>query len=207
MDLMKLDPKRSALLVIDMQNGFCHPNGTMGLSGVDLAPFQEVVPRIRSLVTHFQEHAIPTLWTRQTNFEEDATRSRKRIPHHTSRRARVVGIAGSWDSELVEELAPLASTPGHVIEKHRFSAFHDTRMRTVLAMLGVEALFVSGIAANTCVEATIRDAYHQDFDVVAVTDCIGAIRPDWGEFAMQVWDRYFCALSTSADVVKWLEAS
>jgi nicotinamidase-related amidase len=202
--LQAIDPATAALLVIDMQNGFCHPEGTLGISGVDVTPLRAVIPRIRDLVGRFAERGLPILWTVQYNLERDATRERRALPHHTSRRRRVVGVVGTWDAELVEELAPLASRPELVIVKHRFGGFFGTRLEVMLRMLGVQALFVTGVAANTCVDTTIREAYMRDYDVVAVTDCIGALRPDWGRLALQVWEAFFAVPATSADVAAWL---
>lgn len=195
---------RSALLVIDMQNGFCHPEGTMGVSGVDVRPFREVIEPIRNLVHRFSDNGLPVLWTRQQNFEQDRTREAKQLPHHTAKRKRVVGLAGTWDAEIIEELSPLVTRPELLITKHRFGGFFETRLHLVLRMLGVQTLVVTGVAANTCVETTIREAYMRDYDIIAVTDCIGAIKPDWGRMAVDVWNQYFCVLATSSEIAKLL---
>ena len=72
-------------------------------------------------------------------------------------------------------------------------------------MLGTEALLVCGATANACVETTLREAYLRDYDVVAVTDCIAAVRPEWEPTAHAVWGQYLGVLATSGDVLNWLE--
>ena len=72
----------------------------------------------------------------------------------------------------MEELKPLATVPSHVIRKHRFS-FYETRLDMVLRMLGRDALLVSGVTAML-IETTIREVYLRDYDIVAITDSIGA---------------------------------
>ena len=67
-----------------------------------------------------------------------------------------------------------------VVRKHRFGAFYETRLETLLGMLGVRTLFITGVTLNACVETTIREAYLRDYDVVAVTDCIAGVRPAMG---------------------------
>jgi len=66
------------------------------------------------------------------------------------------------------------------------------------------ALLVCGATANACVETTLREAYLRDYDVVAVTDCIAAVRPEWEPLAHDVWAQYFGVLATSDDVAAWL---
>jgi predicted enzyme related to lactoylglutathione lyase len=71
-------------------------------------------------------------------------------------------------------------------------------------MLGTEALLVCGATANACVETTLREAYLRDYDVVAVTDCIAAVRPEWEPFAHDLWSQYFGVLATSDEIESWL---
>ncbi len=201
-----LDPGRTALLVIDMQNAFCHPEGTLGISGVDVAPAQAIAAPIARLVQGARAAGVPALWSQQVHFETDAGRARKRLPSHTQKRARVSALAGTWDMEIVDELRDLAAAePEHVFQKHRFGCFYETRLEAALRMLGTEALIVCGATANACVGTTLRGAYLRDYDVVAVTDCIAAVRPEWAQTAHAVWGQYFGVLATSEDVLAWLE--
>lgn len=202
-----LDPATTALLVIDMQNAFCHPQGTLGISGVNVEPAQRIIPPVRRLIESCRARGVPTLWTLQEHFATDHSRAHKRLASHTSKRKQVSALAGSWDAEIVDELAPLASDPTLVIRKHRFGAFYQTRLEKVLDMMGVEALLVTGATTNACVETSIREAYLRDYDIVAVTDCIAGVREEWVPTAHAVWGQYFCELATSDEVEGWLESS
>lgn len=204
MSLELLDPQRTALLVIDMQNAFCHPDGTLGLSGVNVEPAQAAIPAVAALVRACRDAGLPVLWSQQVHFAVDAGRARKRLPSHTQKRARVSALAGTWDAQLVDELAPLADDPALVFTKHRFGCFYESRLEAMLRMIGSEALLVCGVTANACVETTIREAYLRDYDVVAVTDCIAAVRPQWEPVAHAVWGQYFGVLATSVEVTSWL---
>jgi ureidoacrylate peracid hydrolase len=201
-----LAPERTALLVIDMQNAFCHDEGTLGISGVNVAPAQEIVRPIVRLVEGCRGGGVPVLWSQQVHFATDAGRARKRLPSHTQKRARVSALAGTWDMEIVDGLKELAATEPHLVfQKHRFGCFYETRLDAALRMLGTEALLVCGATANACVETTLREAYLRDYDVVAVTDCIAAVRPEWEPTAHAVWGQYLGVLATSEDVLGWLE--
>lgn len=200
-----LAPESSALLLIDMQNAFCHDEGTLGVSGVDVKPAQATIRPVRRLAEAFRAAGLPVIWTKQVHLERDAARARKVLPSHTSRRKRVSALSGSWDAAFVDELADLADDPTYVVTKHRFGAFYETRLQPLLDMLGVRSLFVAGVTANACVETTLREAYLRDYDVVAVTDGIAAVRPDWTATAEAVWAHYLGVLAGSDEVASWLE--
>src|SRR5262252_6136734 len=205
MNLELFDLRRTALLVVDMQNAFCHRQGTLGISGVDTEHLSSVVPPLRALIQRCQGVGMPVLWTLQEHFRIDHRGGRKRLPSHTSRRKRVSALLGTWDAEIIDELKDLATNPTFVIRKHRFGAFHETRMHVVLEMLGIGALLIAGVTTNACVETTIREAYLRDYDVVAVTDCIAGIKPQWEAAAIEVWHQYFAETCSSTDVDAWID--
>lgn len=204
MSLAQLDRTRTALLVIDMQNAFVHDEGTLGVSGVNVAPAQATIAPQLALVEACEAIGMPVLWTLQVHLPNDASRARKRLSSHTDKRKQVSALAGTWDAELVDGLKDLARDPTYVVVKHRFGAFYETRLESLLRMLGVEALLISGVTTNACVETTLREAYLRDYDVVAVTDCIAAVRPEWEPTAHAVWSQYLGELATSAEVIAWL---
>jgi len=196
----------AALIVIDPQNAFIHPDGTLGISGVNVEPAQRTVPVIRRLVERFKAAGLPVIWTRQVHIDPDASRARKVLGSHTQKRKRVSALANTWDSEFVEELAPLADDPTYVIVKHRFGAFYETRLDALLAMLGTRTLFVTGVTANACVETTLREAYLRDYDTVAITDAIAAVRSEWTDTTLAVWAHYLTTLSNEEEVTAWLDS-
>lgn len=205
--LDNLDPASAALLIIDPQNAFVHPEGTLGISGVDVAPAMQAIGPMRQLAERFKAAGLPVIWTKQVHLAQDAARNKKVLASHTSKRKQVSALSGSWDAEFVDEIADLAIDPTFVIVKHRFGAFYETRLEALLDMLGVQTLFVGGVTANACVETTLREAYLRDYDTVAVTDAIAAVRPEWIDTAQAVWSQYLCVLADSAEVTGWLDSA
>ncbi len=202
-----IDLKSAALLVIDMQNGFLHEKGTLGISGVDTKRLSTIVPAVKLLVERCQQVAMPVIWTVQEHFAKDASRAQKKLAAHTAKRRQISCLAGTWDAEIIEGLKPLATlNPSYVIRKHRFGAFYETRLEMLLRQLGTRTLFVIGTTTNACVETSIREAYLRDYDVVAVTDCISGINAEWEQTAQKVWAQYFCVLHESAEVLRWIDA-
>ncbi len=205
MSLDLLDLRSAALIVVDVQNAFCHKDGTLGRSGVDTERLSSVLRPIRRLVERCSQVGMPVLWTVQEHFEVDRRRARKRLPAHTSKRKGIAALAGTWDAAIVDELSNLVTNPSLVIRKHRFGAFHETRLDIVLKMLGAEALFITGLTSNACVETTIREAYLRDYDVIGVRDCIGAVNATWDGLAREVWEQYFAFTCESSDVMAWID--
>ncbi len=204
--LENLDSRTAALLVIDLQNAFIHDKGTLGISGVDTKRLSSIVPALADLIPRCQAAGIPVIWTVQEHFAVDASRARKKLAGHTSRRKQVSALAGTWDEEIVDELKPLAaSNPSYVIRKHRFGAFYETRLEMMLKMLGTRTLFIAGTTTNACVETSIREAYLRDYDVVALNDCISGVNGEWEETAKKVWKQYFCEVSDSKQMLEWID--
>jgi ureidoacrylate peracid hydrolase len=207
MPLTDLDLRHTALLVIDMQNAFAHPEGALGASGVDMTSAADAVARTKELVEGCKAAGVPVFWSIQEHLENDATRGKKRLKGHTTKRVRVPAQEGTWDAELVDELAPLADEPIHIIKKHRFGCFYDTRLHTLMRARDIDTLIVTGATANACVETTLREAYLRDLDAVAVTDCIIGVNQEWYATVQKVWAHYLCELSTSPEVLSWMGAA
>ncbi len=207
MILDNLDPRTSALIVIDLQNAFINPKGTLGISGVDTGRLSSIVAPLADLIPRCQQAGMPVIWTLQEHFAQDASRAQKRLAGHTSRRKQISALAGSWDQDIVDELKPLSEVnPSFVVRKHRFGAFYETRLEMMLRMLGTRTLFIAGATTNACVETTIREAYLRDYDVVALDDCISGVNDDWESSAKKVWKQYLCEVSDSQTMKAWIAA-
>lgn len=191
-----IDPRVTALLVIDMQNGFCHPESRMEKAGIGVANQRAIVPDVLRLVALARDRKIPIFWSKQVHFPEDVTRRRRRIPSHQSKQSWTPCLRGTWEVEFIDEVAPEVQPEDHVIEKHRASMFFQTTLDAKLRMLGIEQVIVSGTTTAFCVETSIRDAYFRDFDVIAVRDCIADPRPHFHEDTMAKVEQFFGAVVT-----------
>jgi ureidoacrylate peracid hydrolase len=114
-------------------------------------------------------------------------------------------MPGTWDAEIVDGLRDLLQPNTEVIDKHKFSCFFDTRLHSLLRILGTRMLIICGTATNTCVEATVRDAYMRDFDVVVAREGVSGVNAAWHSSALEVWDRYFGAVLSVDDIEAALE--
>lgn len=191
-----IDPRITAVMVIDMQNGFCHPESRMEKAGIGVANQRAIVPAVLELVGLAHDRKIPIFWSKQVHFPEDVTRRRRRIPSHQSKQSWTPCLRGSWEVEFIDEVAGEVRPEDYVIEKHRASMFFQTTLDAKLRMLGIEQVIVSGTTTAFCVETSIRDAYFRDFDVIAVRDCIADPRPHFHEDTMAKVEQFFGVVVT-----------
>lgn len=185
-----IDPEDAALLVIDMQNGMVHDQGTLARSGVPMAGLQRVVPNVRELVRLCRSLGIPDLWTMQEHYQRDKSRDAHLIQHHTLRRVNIACLKGSWDAEILDELKAEMTEASQVIRKQKWSAFYGTNLEILLRILGRRLLLIAGTTSNLCIETTIRDAYMRDYDLVIVEDCVAGVRQEWHDAAVATWKYY-----------------
>ena len=149
--MVSIIAEQTALVVVDMQKGACYDEGTLGRSGVDLQRARETIPRVRDLVMFCREHGIPDIWTLQHHYARDRGREAHRIPHHTTKRSTIAFQKGSFDAEIVDELADLVGPKTEIIEKHKWSGFYCTRLQPLLRILGSRLLIICGLTSNLCV--------------------------------------------------------
>ena len=185
----------AAVIVVDMQNGFVHPEGSVARLGMELVEREAVILENAALLEEARRFGIPIVYTRHVHRPDyiDAP------PLVRERFTEVQGLlAGTWDAEIHDALA---AQPGDVIvDKNRYDAFLYTDMEVVLRALGATSLLITGVATNVCVESTARAADMRDYRVSVATDCTmrrGPWRPrtrsiwswPWGEAAQWEWGR------------------
>jgi ureidoacrylate peracid hydrolase len=202
-----IDPRVTGLLVIDMQNGFCHPDSRMEKAGIGTANQRAIVPAALSLISLARAHKIPVFFSQQIHFPEDVTRRRHRIPSHQAKQRWTPCLRGTWEVDLIDEVASVVQPDDYIVEKHRASLFFQTTLDAKLRMLGIEQLIMSGTTTAFCVETTIRDAYFRDFDVIAVADCIADPRPHFHEDTMRKVDQFFGVVVTLEELPSLIVAT
>lgn len=179
-----LAPGTTALLVVDMQNGFCHPKGAVA-TRLDISAHREILPRVESIVTAAHEASVPVFWSRQEHLDGDVALKKHRLATHLNKLDYVPCLRGTWDAELLDDLQHAVGPDDVVFAKHRASAFYNTTLEVHLRMLGIEALIITGVSTSYCVDASIRDAYARDFDLVIIEDACAAPWPDLHDAVMK----------------------
>jgi len=188
---MTLECGRSALLVIDMQKFFLDPNSPTFTCG-GLA----ILPTIRKLIDAFRKAGRPVIYTKHV--------------HHPDRiDAGIMDwwwegmcVEGTDESEIHQDIAPLVSEK--VILKHRYSAFYNTDLETILRCLKIEDLVFCGIMTNLCCESTVRDAYYRDYRVFFLADGTGTINEEMHLASLLNLAFGFAYITTADEVIEQL---
>lgn len=201
-----LHARDTALLVIDMQNAFCHPAGGFAQAGRDVSAQDGIVPKVASVVRAARGAGLPIIWTLQENMaNEDRAALARRIPFVLGRPGagdpESWCIRGTWDAELRAELNEELRAEDHVVRKHRMSAFYSTTLDSLLRMLQVQCLIVTGVNTEKCVESTVREAFFRDYDVVVVADAVATTDRDFHRDSLRKIDLYFGAVLPAEDVL------
>jgi len=198
-------PARAALLVVDMQNAYCHPAGALAQAGANVNPMQAVIPNVKELIRICRHAGIPVMWTIMEQYAEDARRRSRTVPAHLQeRRSLPLSLKGSWDAEIVEELRGEVAQKDHVIRKQEYSAFYNTNLELLLRILDVRYLLISGVASNVCVESTVRDAFFRGFEVVLVENAIACSFPDLHEATLKNTRLWFGSIITLEELTACL---
>ncbi|PZC48284.1 MAG: ureidoacrylate peracid hydrolase [Chloroflexi bacterium] len=191
----KVDPKHTALLVIDMQNDFCHDEGALGKHGYDVKRVQDIVPPMNRLIAEARRTGMPVIFARAVHNEW--TDSNPRKERHLGK-YRSNCQEGTWGAEWYG----IAPEPGEqIITKNRYSAFINTNLDLILRSQGIKTIITTGTSTDACVESTARDGFMLDYYVVFVDDCSGAVTPEAHEGALRAIKTHFGVVVQSKDII------
>ncbi|MFB6281252.1 MAG: cysteine hydrolase family protein [Haloferacaceae archaeon] len=184
--MTEYDPERTAVVVVDMQNGFCHPDGSLYAP-----PSEAAIEPVSELIDRGRDAGARVVYTRDVHPPEQFEDAHyydefDRWGEHV--------VEGSWEAEVVGDLAP--EPDDHVVEKHTYDAFHDTELAGWLDARGIRDLLICGTLANVCVLHTAGSAGLRDFRPVLVEDALGFIEEDHREYAVEHADWLFGEATT-----------
>ncbi len=160
---LALDPRNTAVLVVDMQNAFVDPKGSLARMGVPVGRNVRPIPHIRAIVAAARAAKVPVVHLRfvlREDLGDLGALGRRFPPLHDLGHC----VAGTWDAAFYPGMEPARGE--YVVDKHRFSGFFGTDLDELLRILRVDTLVVTGVATNVCVESTVRDAFAHDYRIV-----------------------------------------
>ena len=194
----RLDPRHTAVLVIDMQNDFCAPGGYVETgTGLDAAPCRAVVAPIIALVAKARAGNVPVFWIK-------ADYRWERVPPGMRAKAlargskKMFACSGTWGAEFYE----VAPAPGEsVFEKTCFSAFMGTTLDRELRARGIRTLVFCGVQTNVCVDTSARDAASLGFYIAVASDCVASHTPSLHQATLKTLGFLFGDVLPSAEIV------
>lgn len=191
-------PGVAALIIVDVQNDFVSPEGSAGKRGEDVTAAMAMVPNLLRLIDEARSVGLTIVYIRTTHSEWTDT------PSWIYRSSQKSGLntcrEGTWGAEFYQGIAPLPSE--RVVIKHRYSAFINTDLNTVLKARGIQSVLVCGVATNVCVETTARDAYMFDFYVTMIEDCSAAYEAKLHMGTLENMRRHFGLVASSNEIIE-----
>lgn len=213
-DLHRLQPGRTALLVIDMQRGFIEPGAAL-----EVPPAREIIPNLQQLIAACRQARVPVVFTefvyatsipclRGDPFGPEHLPAEPGQPTGFGRPSSNCLIApecerGANSAETIAELAPRPDEL--VVRGHTYDKFLGTPLDLALRTRGLECLIVTGILTDVCVNCTLLTAANLNYRVTAVTDGVATLWPHLQEACFEIWRRKFARLRTTAEVLAELE--
>jgi nicotinamidase-related amidase len=175
------------MVVVDMQNDFCHPDGWLASIGVDISPARTPIEPLAAFLPALRRCGVPILWVNWGN-RPDKLNLSPSLLHVYKPAGEGVGLgdplpsngapvleAGSWAAAVVDEL-PIEPTDIRV-DKYRMSGFWDTPLDSILRNLGVTTLLFGGVNIDQCVLCTLQDANFLGYDCILLSDGAATTSP------------------------------
>jgi len=197
-----INPRWTAILAVDIQNDFCHPEGHFARHGKDVAPIGQALPAMRRLVTEGRRLGLPVFLIQQSTLpggvsDSPAWRRFKtrdgKSPFYT--------LVGSWGWEVDEGLAP---APEDIrIGKFRPDAFVATNLDHLLRARGIQSVVILGTVTEGCVESTVRGASYHDYYVVVARDAVASTNAVLHEGSMRLFEARYPLAATEEILALW----
>jgi len=179
-----MEPKQTALVVIDMQRDFIEPGGFGSSLGNDVSLLQRIIPTTRKLIDAARKAGIPIIHTREAHKPDmsDCPPAKRRRGNSGTRigdkgpMGRVL-IDGEPGNEIISVLAPI--TGEYEIAKPGKGAFYNTGIQDILDRHGIQKIIFAGVTTEVCVQTSMREANDRGYDCVLVEDATESYFPEF----------------------------
>jgi ureidoacrylate peracid hydrolase len=201
-------PEQAALIIVDMQNDYCHPDGAEAALGADVRLAGEMAARLRDFLAEARPAGLRTIFVKTLHSPwTDSDVWLKRGGGRHGQTAVRVCLPGTWGAEFYAGLEPRTSADwepanhDYVVTKHRYSGFVDTDLDLVLRAQRIRTLIMAGTASDGCVQATAYMGFMRDYAIVYLSDCTAASSAERHTLALQRV-RSWATVTSAADVVQ-----
>jgi len=180
----RLEPARTALLVIDMQRDFLDPGGYAAKAGLDISRLREPITSIRALLAAARHERVNVVHTREGHLPDLSDCPPAKLERSSAAGAPIGSqgplgrllLRGEYGHDFIDELQPW---PGElVVDKPGYSAFEHTDLQAWLEQRGIETLILTGVTTEVCVSSTLRTAVDRGYRCITVRDACASSYAD-----------------------------
>jgi nicotinamidase-related amidase len=191
-EFFTVDPRTTALVVVDMQNAFVAEAGTYETPGA-----RTMLPELGALIEFARERSMPVIWTQSDHAAPYSGIMLEKFP--TIREDRILW-RGEQSFELYADM-PQPREGEYRIVKHKYDAFFETDLDAILRNLRVATVIIAGTATNVCCESTARSAFYRDYQVAFPSDANASFDVAMHEASLKTIDMFFGRVMTTVELL------
>lgn len=203
-----LDPKKTALLIVDMQNEFVLRDFGEALEFKENGewerwiPFHDrlddiVIPNNVKLLNFFRDHEMAVTFGRIACLREDGE-DRSPVQKSEGWNNMLMPVNG-FAAQMIDELAPLENEI--IVNKTTDSVTTGTNYLTLLRFMGIETVVVTGIVTDQCVASTVRGLADDGFKVICVEDCCAAGSMELHNAELKIMNSIYCEVMSTDETI------
>lgn len=203
-----IDPNKSALLIIDMQNGFLEKG-----SSLEVPMARGQIPTFNKMISYCRQRDIPVIYTAfciSPNFHYDFYWKIAKQRELKISEPECEFWDGNEETKIYSEIKPLPTEK--IIKKFGYDCFAETTLDADLRSLGVSNLLITGTVLNWCVDSTVRAAYHKHYNVTVISDAVssydhaGGTAEDWCRMELNLFAEAFGRVVTSSQAIEEMDS-
>jgi nicotinamidase-related amidase len=207
-EVMRPDIARSALIIVDMQNDFLHPDGSFANAAgehpeanIDMPFLVGTIPYARELAAAFRTARRPVIYVAHVLKADysDAAWPYWRLGIEPSTGNRTHCVEGTWGAQIIDELTPHDGE--HLVVKKGFGGFANTALDTTLRNMGVTTCVIAGVTTCVCVSNTVRGGVEHNYRMILVRDAVAEVSRHTHDAELKTMSRIFADVMTTDEVV------
>jgi ureidoacrylate peracid hydrolase len=193
----KIDPKHTAVFVVDMQKEFLDPKGKFARLQIPEELVNGIVAKIVKFLDYAHKAGVQVIYTKEIDDPKFMSEAMWERLYRMG--TELYCLSGTPEIEIIDELAP---QPGdEVVVKHRFSCFYETELDMLLKSKKIKTMIMTGTQTNVCVDSTARDGYFHGYHIVMVGDCLFTYDPIAHQKALETIDEAFGVVSSMDEII------
>jgi ureidoacrylate peracid hydrolase len=199
---------KSALIVVDMQNDFVHPDGAFAQRArenpdkIDMKFLSGTIPNVKTLIEAFRAAKRPVVYIAHV-LKPDRSDAQMPYWRHPPSRTNTTFIEeNTWGAQIHDDLKPRESE--HLVVKKGFGGFSNTPLDTILRNMGVTTCVVSGVTTCVCVSTTVRGGVEHNYRMILVQDAVAEVDRETHAAELKTMQRIFADVKSTDEVLDML---
>ncbi len=206
MPINKSELNKSALIIVDMQNDFLNPEGSIGKRSIakespntkpDLQFMRSIIPNISKLIKAFRKTRRPVIYIAhvlKADYSDAAFPYWLFNPHPGN-----FLVEGSWGAQVIDELKP--KQEDFLVVKKGYNAFSNTPLNTILGNLNIKTCIITGVTTSVCVSSTIRGGVEYNYRMILVRDATAEVNKELHESEIKILARSFAGIAKTSEIL------